>query len=207
MSEEKDKILDLDDPSLKEAQQYDPEADYNAYVVVPELDDAGNVIEYQLRLELGENRFKEKRMYFKRDKNGDPFGILRVDMSIVQPGGQFDKSRLKAEYMNTIMRQRGKEKTSAIINLCRLLKSPMPKGLSLAEQGTYTEKLLAGAPILSGTVQWTAYCGNCEEDVKELTGERNWPEAEGGGHIAKAECPTCNTDLVPGVKVKRFTGE
>jgi len=210
MSDDKDKILDLDDPSLKEPQEYDPEADTEAFIPAPELDENGNAKDYLLKLSLGENKLGTKKMYFKKDKNGNPFGVLMVDLSIVDPGGAFDKFKLgglNGRYPNTIVQSRSGG--SPITNLCRLLKEAMPPKLSLEKQAAHVESLIAAEPTLMGNIQWKAYCTNCQEEVSKLTGERNWPEKknEAGqviGHIPKAECPTCKADVTPGVELKKF---
>jgi len=205
---EQEEVISLDDPSLMEAQVYDPEADRDAYIPAPELDPQGNAIDYMLKLSLGENKFKKKEAYFKNDKNGQPMGILMVDARIVQPGGDFDNSKLRAYYLNTYIDK--KTKASGFTNTARLLfesgqaPSLMPKGLGVKAQADFLVPLIAAEPILGGRVQWNAYCGNCEEEKKQLIGERNWPEKDGGGHKSLVECPDCGTELVPGVGVKRF---
>ena len=92
MSDEE--IISLDDASLQEAQQYDPEADRDAFVPPPELDEQGNAIDYLLKLSLGENKFGKHAAYFKRDKNGNPMGILMVDIRVVQPNARLTSSNL-----------------------------------------------------------------------------------------------------------------
>lgn len=197
-----EEVISLDDPSLMEAQQYDPEADRDAYIPAPELDPQGNAIDYMLKLSLGENKFKKREAYFKKDKSGNPMGILMIDVRIVQPGGAFDNFKLKSDYLNTYIDKRSN--ASGFTNMARLLGSPMAKGLSVKGQADFLVPLIAAEPILGGKVQWNAYCGNCGEEKKQLFGERNWPEKEGGGHKSLVECPDCGTELVPGVGVKRF---
>ena len=207
MSDTKDDILDLDDPRLKEPQSYDPEADADAFIPIAELDSKGNVIDYLLRLSLGESKYNGKHMYFKQTDKSGVYGVLMIDLNIVDPGGLFDKAKLRSQYLTTIVQK--KTNASGITNLARLLKSPMAKNLSLQDQAEHIEKLLGAEPTLLGNVQWRTYCSNCEEEISRLVGERNWPEKkdEAGnviGHIPKAECPTCKGDVVPNVELKRF---
>lgn len=202
----KEEIIELDDPRLQENQHYDPEADANQFIPPPELDENGNVIDYLLKLSLGENKFKKREAYFKLDKNEKPMGILMVDISIVAPGSPFDKARLKPEYFNTYVNPR--TNASSFTDLARILAAAghsekMPSNLSVKDQASFLEPIIASEPTLTGRIQWGAYCPNCEEDKKKLLGERSWPEKE-GGHIPQAECPDCGTDLTPNVNLKRF---
>lgn len=206
MSDE-DGILDLDDPSLSEAQTYDPEADTDAYIPPPELDLEGNAIDYQLKLSLGENKLGTRQTYFKKSKAGKPFGILMVDLAIVQPGGAFDNARINSEWLMTLVQQR--TGGSTLGNVCRLLGSPMPLNLNPKEMGEFGEGLIASEPILPARIQWIARCRSCEKDIGKLTGERNWPEkvnAEGQvvGHLAESTCPDCGSEVRANVEVKRF---
>lgn len=200
----KEEIISLDDPRLQETQQYDPTADANQFIPPPELDENGNIIDYLLKLSLGENKFKKKETYFKKDKQDRAMGILMIDISIIDPGGKFDKARLAPEYLNTYVNLR--TNASSFTDMARLLGSPMPKGLTLPEQAQHLESLIASEPIIGGRVQWTAYCGGCEEDKKSLVGEKKWPEKE-GGHVPLIECPDCGTELTPKVGVKRFIAQ
>src|SRR3977135_1184158 len=209
MSDEnkKEEIIDLDDPRLQESQHYDPEADANQFIPPPELDEQGNVIDYLLKLSLGENKFKKREAYFKLDKNEKPMGILMVDISTVSPGSPFDKAKLNPEYFNTFVNPR--TNASSFTDLARLLYKggfceKIPSNLSVKDQASFIEPVVASEPTLTGRVQWTAYCPNCEEDKKSLQGERKWPEKEGGGHLPMVECPDCGTDLTPKVSLKRF---
>ena len=203
-----EEIISLDDPSLAEAQQYDPEADRDAFVPPPELDAQGNAIDYLLKLSLGENKFGKHAAYFKRDKNGNPMGILMVDIRVVQPNGPFDKFKLNSDYLNTYIDKR--TNASGFTNMARLLGSPMPKGLGVQQQAEHLEPLIAAEPILPGRLLWDApWCGNCEEEQASLKGERNYPEKKDDsgsviGHLAKAECPSCGQDLIPKIVVKKW---
>jgi len=205
MSDE-DGILDLDDPSLSEPQTYDPEADTDAYIPPPELDPEGNAIDYMLKLSLGENKHGTRQTYFKKDKNGKPFGILMIDLTIVQPGGLFDNMKLRAIYPMTMIDRSG---GSRLGNICRLLGSPMPPGLNPKEMGGFAEGLIAAEPILPARLQWKCYCGNCEKEIGKLLGESKWPEkvnsdGEKVGHLGEARCPDCQGEVRAGVEVKRF---
>lgn len=197
-----DDIIQLDDPSLQEAQQYDPEADRDAFIPPPELDPQGNVIDYLFKLSLGENKFGKREAYFKKAADGKPMGILMVDVRIVQPGGLFDNFKLNPEYLNTYLIKG----TNGFVNMARLLGSPMSKGLGVQQQAQHLEPLIAAEPILGGRLQWSAYCGNCEVEPKNLKGERGWPEkSDGIGHKPLAECGECGQELTPKVSVRRFS--
>ena len=207
MADEKDEILDLDDPRLQESQTYDPEADANQFIPPPELDESGNAIDYLLKLSLGENKFKKKSAYFKNDKNGDVMGILMVDISIVAPGSPFDKAKVNSEYFNTYVNKR--TKASSVTDIIRLLSEyghceKLPLGLGVKAQMEFLEPIIASEPTLPGRLQWGAYCQNCEEEKTSLQGERKWPEKEGGGHKPEKDCDDCGTTLTPKVSVKRF---
>lgn len=207
-----DDLIDLDDPRLKESQNYDPEADYSAFIPPPEIDSEGNAIEYFFKLGIGEKKIEGKDpikgMYFKSTEKSGTYGVFPLTLELVQPGGDFDRFKLGMEYPHTIIDKR--KGTSQIVDLMRLLGEPMPKGLDLAQIKQYVEGVIAANPILPGRIVWGApYCTNCQKEYDSLAGERKWPEKkdEQGkvvGHVAKVECPECNTDLTPKVKVKRY---
>lgn len=213
---EKEKIIDLDDPSLQEAQQYDPEADRDLYVPPPELDQDGNAIDYLLKLSLGENKFKTHKTYFKKDKQDRPMGILMIDLTIQDPGQPFDGFKLSPKYLNTYVDRRSG--ASDFTNIARLLGNPMPKGLGVKAQAEHVEPLIGSEPLIGGRIEWgSPFCRNCEEEKDSLRGERKWPEKyatdDNGevlepkvviGHIPLKPCPDCGSDLVPKVELKRF---
>lgn len=201
-------ILDPDDPSLQEAQNYDPEADYNAYVPPPTIDANGDPIVYQLKLKIGANKpYGTKDAYYKRSPKAGTFGVLRVDIEIVQPGSPFDKYRLYSDrmgsmYPTTIIDK--VKKTSPVLNLCRILGSSVPKGQSIQQQCKHLVDLLSAEPLQMGTLQWSAWCGSCEETISDLRGEHNWPTDSNGGHKAKTTCPACHSDLTARAEFKEF---
>jgi len=201
-------ILDLDDPSLREPQQFDPEADGDAYIPPPEIDSEGRAITYRVKLSLGENSeeiakvYGKYGMYFKRSEKSGQFGVLRIEAEIVDPSGIFDKFKLNSDWLTTIVNQR--TGTSPVANLMRLLGEPFKRGATLEQQREEVAKVLGGNPQVDARIVWTGRCGNCEEDVKSLTGERNWPEKENGGHEATSICPDCKGDVIARVKVKKF---
>lgn len=204
---EKEKIIDLDDPSLQEAQQYDPEADRDLFIPPPEMDSDGNVIDYVLKLSLGENKFKTHRTYFKEGKQG-PMGVLMVDLTIADPGSPFEGFKLSPKYLNTYIDRRSN--ASDFTNIARLLGNPMPKGLGVKAQAEHVEPLIGAEPLLGGRIEWAApFCRNCEEEKPVLRGERKWPEKKDDegrviGHIPLEQCPDCGGDLVPKIELKRF---
>lgn len=208
-NEKSEKIIDLDDPSLQEAQNYDPEADADQFIPPPELDSDGNAITYAVRLSLGKNKFEETKAYYKEDKKGRPMAILMVDVEIVDdsPEHIFDKARLSSEYFNTYVNPR--TKASSYTNIARLLGSPFATGLSVKEQSEILEPLIASEPVIGARIQWGAYCKGCEEEKMKFEGERKWPVKVDGngntiGHIPLAECDDCATEMTPKISVKRF---
>lgn len=206
-------ILDLDDPRLREKQEFDPDADGDAYIPPPELDSNGQAITYRVKLSLGENTdeqvkkvFGERGMYFKSSEKSGQFGVLRIESEIVDPGGVFDKFKLNSEWLTTLVNQR--TGTSPVANLMRILGSPLKRGSSLQEQRKHVAKVLAGNPQCDARIQWQARCGTCEEDIKSLSGERNWPEKkdeEGNviGHEAQDQCPDCKGDVIARVATRK----
>lgn len=200
-------LLDLDDPSLQEAQNYDPQADADAFVPPPERDENGNVITYTVKLRLGENKFKKKEAYFKNDKQGRPMGILMVDSEIADSTSIFDGARLGSEWFNTFVNKR--TSASSYTNIARLLGSPLPPGLGVKAQSELLENLIASEPLIGARIQWSGYCRGCEEEKTFLEGEKKWPEkvdSDGNtvGHIPLIECKDCGTDVTPKIKVKNF---
>lgn len=206
-------ILDLDDPRLREAQEFDPEADGDAYVPPPEIDSNGQAITYRVKLSLGENSdeqvkkvFGERGMYFKHSEKSGQFGVLRVESEIVDPGRLFDKFKLNSEWLTTIVNQR--TGTSPVANLMRVLGEPFKRGATLQDQREHVAKVLTGNPQCDARIVWQARCANCEEDINSLKGESNWPErkdekGEVIGHESVSQCPDCKGDVIARVAVKK----
>lgn len=205
-SNSSEEISDLDDPRLQEPQNYDPNADSQQFIPPPEIDENGNAIDYQIKLSLGENKKGNKRMYFKTDKNGRPFGILMVEARIVDPTGMFDNFKLASVYPTTMT---NRTSASEVSNLARVCGSPLPAGLTLKEIAEAIEPLLAAEPVVLARIQWTAYCRACDQEKGKLAGERNWPvklDDQGNQicHTALKDCPDCGADLTPNIKIKRY---
>ena len=214
-------ILDLDDPRLSESKEINPDADYNQYLIPPEFNDVGKIIEYDLRITLGENDEEKtgvkKGMYFKSTKKSGVFGVLKIEHQIVDPGGEFDGYRIPAQWLTTIIRNG----TDAVANLCRLADDPMPKKITPLQEKEHAERVLGSGPIVRAKLGWqppswqdketgeqVSGCSQCHTKIEGLFGQRNWAVRDESGEVTGyspiQKCDTCGSDVYAKPIVKRF---
>ena len=207
MSDENATTIDLDDPEFQETTDYDPTQDINARTVPPELDLDGNVIDYDIKLSIGDNKAGKKEPYAMITKKGTKYVALQVKAQIQAPGELVHNSFVNFPFGSvSTMPFNG---TNSMADLCRILGKHMPPKLSQMDQAAYVVSLLSDSPVVKGRIYWDAYCSNCSETVGQLVGERNWPEKKNSdgkvvGHISSIDCPKCKQEINASAKVKKF---
>jgi hypothetical protein len=207
MSDESVLTVDLDDPALQEATEYDPTQDINVRVVPPELDSSGNVVDYLIKLSIGENANKKKEPFAKMTKGNKKYVGLVVKAQIVASGSPWDKAFVNYPFNGvTTISFNG---TNSMADLARVLGKQMPPKLSQLDQAAYVVSLLESEPTVVGRIQWRTYCSNDEKEIPELVGEANWPEKKDDddkiiGHLSVTKCPSCKDELQASAQIKRL---
>lgn len=211
-------VLDLSDPRYDTVYEGDPEADQNAFVVVPDGVHVAS-ISYQ----------EDKSSYAKEyhDARADEDKVMLIaplQISIQAEGEKYNGGRLKDWATSLISFRSG---TSTIGDICRLAKQPHAKGLTTKALKQHFDDLIAGEPLLKVKTQWEGSCETCRKKYVDdnpddlsfaalkkasnkfankaaLAGMRNWPSDGREGFLSEIQCPDCGEAIQARPIVKKY---
>lgn len=218
MAEREDKDeLDLNDPRWDETYEGDPEADYNAFVVIPDGI-------HQARIEYQEDKNSYGKEYQNRDGDDKMMLIAPLQVVIQEDGKPYTGQKMR-DWVNSLISFRNK--TSVISHICNLAGRAHAPGIGNKALKTWFDNVIAAEPLVKVRTEWEGNCEKCRKAYLEenpegmgakalkkksnevahiaaLDGMRNWPEDGKGGFKSETKCPVCHEDIQARPVVKKY---
>lgn len=160
---------------LDEVVSYDPEAELNPQIMVP---DGRNLVEVSLG---------SKGVQVHAQQNGKAYIDAHVRAKFIAPGTKYDGA-VRSGFISSIVFEGG---TSALHQLLKAVKSPAPQSCALSQLKALVEQALGGTPQCNTRTSWEAKwrneeTGKFDKNSFQIKGMKNFPLLPDGSYSPKA---------------------
>ena len=169
---------------LEEQVDYDPSAELNPNLVVPDDTYLGELCLGKFGIEVKAPR-----------SGGKPYLNVSVTGKIIKPGGKFDGFRVSG-FIKSIVYETG---TSPVHQMLKSCGKAAPASCTLKDLWKLIEDTLSGTPQCKLRTRWEASCKNsagAENEYIRIRGMKNFPIGANGEHTPRVDVTLDNGEVV-----------